>query len=148
MGGTIRLESRSLKMDVSSPHLGVSGDLYPGFFEGRISDQLAKCMWGADPALLAQKMEIEIYDSDSGVQAATVLTGYRDKMVYFNAYNFHYSTNQISVTSKYVEAEKSTIAKFVKFQIKCRKGTKTRTIINRSAVCPNGFKRISSKRIL
>ena len=158
-------ENESLDYNLASTHLDTNGKVVIGFYELRVSTEVAKCLWGND--LSQAKAQIQIYSaSENAVQNVEVSTlQFKDGYISFQASGFHYSANEIKL--KIIGAKKSQTPEsaatvgpaiptasptptestskspvlVIKKTITCIKGKVTKKVTAFSPKCPSGYKK-------
>jgi hypothetical protein len=57
--------TQTISVQVSGPHYKINGELNAGFFQARISKEIAKCLWNLDVSS-ATKAQITLTDQGTG----------------------------------------------------------------------------------
>jgi hypothetical protein len=153
--------SQSLSVQVWGPHFKINGEINAGFFQARISKEIAKCLWNLDISS-ATKAQITLTDQGTnGVDTIETIAGNFDGKDYvLTDSNFHYSTPKISfklLPSEKPKAEvtpspipsatplsslspmtnsKSQLMK----SLTCVQGKRIRKIVALNPTCPKGYK--------
>jgi hypothetical protein len=147
--------NQTMSVQVWGPHFKVSGDLNAGFFQARISKEIAKCLWNLDVSS-ATKAQITL--TEQGVNGADVIetiAGNFDGQDYvLTDANFHYSAPRISVklinepallpTGPIVVKDQTPLPSIPKAKqsksITCIKGKSLRKLTGLAPKCPPGYK--------
>ena len=153
-------ENQSLDYNLASTHLDANGRVVTGFYELRVSEKVAKCLWGDD--LSQAKVQIQVVSStDNSVQSLEVSTlQIKDGYINFRASGFHYSANKVELKiigakkveassliseSKTVEVPSSPKSQVIKqnviTSILCTKGKLTKKVTSVQPKCPAGYKK-------
>ena len=153
--------TQTMSVQVSGPHYKINGELNAGFFQARISKEIAKCLWNLDVSS-ATKAQITLTDQGTGgTQVIETVSGSYDGSSYFlTDSNFHYSSPRFSIrlvnepavaqSSAATTAQlapshmastqsKSTSNLPIKQVIVCSKGMKRLKLSGIKPVCPKGF---------
>ncbi len=136
--GPPKLESNGkLNFQIASTHFKQNGDVNLGNYNLSISDDVAKCIWGASE--LGADASISIVDANGEKQIAVTSVGKSDGQVNFSASGFHYSTNSISVSLGSKVLPQVKVAD--RLTITCVKGKLTKKVTAVSPKCPAGYKK-------
>jgi len=152
---------QTMSVQVSGPHYQINGQLNSGFFQARISKELAKCLWNLDVTTTTKAQITLTEQGPNGSDAIETIAGNFDGSDYvLTDANFHYSNPKISF--KLLSAEKpkeevtpspspsvtpSTSSSSMKSSkslpmksLTCVQGKKIKKIVATSPVCPKGYK--------
>lgn len=146
--------TETIDLKLYAPHLKVEGGLNRGFYQLRISEELAKCFWKIDVSERTQARVIISYpDSTSDVVIETTKISFKSGILEVLATNFTFSSPTIrtrvfkaEVTPAKVDAPQvSTQPKEVSKDTKkarqiCVKGSQ-RVVVPTKDRCPKGFKK-------
>jgi len=131
--------NQTMSVQVAGPHYKVNGELNAGFFQARISKQIAKCLWNLDVST-ATKAQITL--TEQGVNGADVIetiAGNFDGDSYvLTDSNFHYSSPRISF--KLINEPALIPPKQQLTSITCIKGKSLRKLTGLAPKCPPGYK--------
>ena len=99
---------QTISVQVSGPHYKTNGELNSGFFQARISKELARCLWGLDVST-ATKAQITLTEQGlNGTNTVETIAGYFNGSDYvLTDSNFHYSSPTLSF--KLVNADQQTL---------------------------------------
>ena len=146
--------TKSIEIGTTAPHLKSDGSLNTGYFQAKVTTDMAKCLWGVD---LTKAVEANIslnYESGEKVQVETWSGKLVGNEYVLTASGFHFSSPKISF--KLTEGAKPTVspsptatseatlaptgAKVIK-AITCIKGKLIKKVRAVSPKCPVGYKK-------
>ena len=143
-----------------APHFKDNGDLNYGFYEAKISKELAKCLWGIDVSgRTSAQISVVYADSTEVKNVATVVTSFDGSDLSVIANNFTYSNpivglklvqqkEEVKPTPSPTPTPSATatptpsappVAK--KITITCVKGKTVKKVTAVKPVCPKGYKK-------
>jgi hypothetical protein len=145
--------TETIDLKLYAPHLKVEGGLNRGFYQLRISEELAKCFWKIDVSERTQARVIISYpDSTSDVVIETTKIAFKSGILEVLATNFTFSSPTIrarvfkaEVTPAKSDAArvplepKGTNAETKKMKKTCVNGSK-KVRVESQRRCPSGFK--------
>jgi hypothetical protein len=142
-----------MSVQVSGPHYKINGELNAGFFQARISKEIAKCLWNLDVSS-ATKAQITLTDQGTGgTQVIETIAGNYDGSSYvLTDSNFHYSSPRFSIRLLSEQSATQTIPSPIvtahsksssnvpmKKTIFCSQGKKRIQVSGINPMCPKGF---------
>jgi len=145
--------NQTMSVQVSGPHYKINGELNAGFFQARISKEIAKCLWNLDVSS-ATKAQITLTDQGTdGTQVIETIAGSYDGSSYvLTDSNFHYSSPRFSIKLLNEQSatqpssspiattqNKSTSNVPMKKTIVCSQGKKRMKVSGVKPMCPKGF---------
>lgn len=143
--------SQSMSVQISGPHYKINGELNAGFFQARISKEIAKCLWNLDVSS-ATKAQITL--SDQGVNGSntieTIAGSYDGQDYVLTDANFHYSSPRISfklitettpavITDPGSKDSSKPVIQKKQIVITCVKGKLVRKVTALNPKCPLGY---------
>lgn len=145
--------TETIDLKLFAPHLKVEGGLNRGFYQLRISEELAKCFWKIDVSERTQARVLISYpDSENDLVVETTKISFRSGVLEVLATNFTFSSPTIKtrvltaeVAPAKVESNQTPIQPKVastvvkKAKKVCVKGTK-KVRVEKQSRCPSGFK--------
>lgn len=128
--------ARSLRYKVAGLHRIPGGEVFSGSYNLLLRSDAARCLYGFSNAPVTA--EISVISSDGVEQVATTSVSERGGWLRLGAAGFHFSQPTISVTlSSQAPASRAIV---------CKKGKQRRLVSGSAPVCPDGWKRVTSKK--
>ena len=154
-------QTETVDLKLYASHLKTNGELNRGFYEMKISEQLAKCFWGIDVSSQTQaQISISYPDAGKEVVVETIKTSFQSGIFEILATNFTFSSPTVKarVLQSPQTSETSTVTVIAnrrpsptprpsvvgssKKSIICSKGTQVKKISAKNPKCPKGFKKV------
>lgn len=149
--------TQTMSVRVWGPHYKINGELNAGFFQARISKEIAKCLWNLDISSATKAQLTLTEQGENGSSVIETISGNYDGQDYvLTDSNFHYSAPKISFklmndvleTPVAVPLPKPTNSNnlnqdkaLVKTKsIVCLKGKVLKTVKGTHPTCPKGYK--------
>ena len=146
--------TKSIEVGTSAPHLKSDGSINTGYFQAKVTTEMAKCLWGVD---LSKAVEANIslnYESGEKVQVETWSGKFVGNEYVLTASGFHFSSPKISFKlteevkpvaspSPSATPQVSLAPQAVKVtkSITCIKGKVVKKVTSVSPKCPTGYKK-------
>lgn len=148
--------TKSIEVGTTAPHFKSDGSLNTGYFQAKVTTEMAKCLWGVD---LTKAVEANIslnYESGEKVQVETWSGKLVGNEYVLTATGFHFSSPKISfklmegVKPLAIPSPTATPAATLMPQpvkvtktITCVKGKMLKKVTGVSPKCPTGYKKKS-----
>ena len=146
--------AKSIEVSTTAPHYKSDGSLNLGYFQAKVTTDMAKCLWGVDLTKVIDAKISLTYENGEQVQVETWSGKLVGNVYVLTASGFHFSSPKISF--KLVEERKAQInpspspspaetlipqAVKAKKTIACMKGKILKKVTAVSPKCPKGFKK-------
>ena len=146
--------AKSIEVSSTAPHYKSDGSLNLGYFQAKVTTDMAKCLWGVDLTKVIDAKISLTYENGEQVQVETWNGKLVGNVYVLTASGFHFSSPKISF--KLVEERKAEInpspspspveslipqAVKAKKTIACMKGKILKKVTAVSPKCPKGFKK-------
>jgi len=146
--------AKSIEVSTTAPHYKSDGSLNTGYFQAKVTTEMAKCLWGVD---LTKAVEAKIslnYENGEQVQVETWSGKLIGSEYVLTASGFHFSSPKISFKlaeeakvvaspTPSISPEATLIPQLVKFTktITCVRGKILKKVTAVSPKCPTGYKK-------
>jgi hypothetical protein len=146
--------TKSIEVGTTAPHFKSDGSLNNGYFQAKVTTEMAKCLWGVD---LTKAVEAKIslnYENGENIQVETWSGKLIGNEYVLTASGFHFSSPKISfklseeakvvaIPTPLASPEATLIPQAVKFTrtITCVKGKMLKKVTAVSPKCPTGYKK-------
>jgi hypothetical protein len=146
--------AKSIEVSTTAPHYKSDGSVNLGYFQAKVTTEMAKCLWGIDLSKVIDAKISLTYENGDQVQVETWSGKLAGNVYVLTASGFHFSSPKISF--KLVEERKvevnpspsqtpavSLIPEVVKTKktISCIKGKVVKKVTAFSPKCPKGYKK-------
>jgi hypothetical protein len=146
--------AKNIEVSTTAPHYKSDGSVNLGYFQAKVTTEMAKCLWGIDLSKVIDAKISLTYENGDQVQVETWSGKLAGNVYVLTASGFHFSSPKISF--KLVEERKvevnptpsqtpavSLIPEVVKTKktISCIKGKVVKKVTAFSPKCPKGYKK-------
>lgn len=146
--------AKSIEVSTTAPHYKSDGSLNTGYFQAKVTTEMAKCLWGVD---LTKAVEAKIslnYENGENIQVETWSGKLIGNEYVLTASGFHFSSPKISfklaeeakvaaIPTPSASPKATLIPQAVKAtkSITCVRGKVLKKVIAISPKCPTGYKK-------
>jgi hypothetical protein len=126
--------SKSLNFGIQAPHIKANGEQNKGFFSLWAPEEFIACRWPENTLVGAPGITVQVLNPDGTPQVAVTSVSRANKILYFFASGFHYSSPIIRIGA-------STKALAKRTSIICVKGKSSKKVSAINPQCPKGWEK-------